>query len=111
MTDKEIAVIKTGGKQYLVSPGDRINIEKVETGKDKKVNFDKVLLLENKKGEFSVGTPYLEGVKVLGEVEEEGLGEKKRVFKYKPKKRYRVKKGSRQPYTLVKISKFQTSKS
>ncbi len=105
-----IAVIQTGGKQYLVSPGDKIKIEKINTGKGEKVNFDKVLLFEDEKGEFLLGTPYLEGVKVSGEVLEEALGEKKRVFKHKPKKRYKVKKGHRQPFTEVEIKDIKTNK-
>ena len=106
-----IAVIQTGGKQYLVSPGDKINIEKIEGDKNKKVSFEKVLLFEDEKGDLSIGDPYLKGVKVSGEITEEGLGERKRVFKYKPKKRYKVKKSHRQPYTEVEIKEIKKAKS
>jgi large subunit ribosomal protein L21 len=105
---KMIAVIHTGGKQYLVSPGQKIKIEKLETEVGKKVDFEKVLLFEDEKGNLSLGTPFLKDVKVTGKVLETGLGEKVRVFKYKPKTRYKVKKGHRQPYTEVEIEKITT---
>jgi large subunit ribosomal protein L21 len=103
-----IAVIHTGGKQYLVSPGEKIIVEKLEIEVGKSVSFDEVLLFEDDKGKLSLGTPYLEGVKVVGKVLETGLGEKVRVFKYKPKTRYKVKQGHRQPYTEVEIEKITT---
>ena len=104
-----IAVIHTGGKQYLVSPGQKIKIEKLETEVGKKVDFEKVLLFEDEKGNLSLGTPFLQDVKVTGKVLETGLGEKVRVFKYKPKTRYKVKKGHRQPYTEVEIEEIKKS--
>ncbi len=105
-----LAVIQTGGKQYIVSPGEKLKIEKLGKNPGEKVTFDKVLLFEDEKENFLLGTPYLEDVTVEGEVIEEGLGEKKRVFKYKPKKRYRVKKGHRQPYTQVEIKEIKKGK-
>ncbi len=102
-----IAVIKTGGKQYVVSPGEKITIEKIDAKPGNKFKFEKVLFFEDDKGEFLLGTPYLDGVKVEGKVIEEGLGEKKRVFKYKPKKRYKVKKGHRQPFMKVEIEEVK----
>ncbi len=100
------AVIHTGGKQYLVSPGEKIKIEKLDAKKGDKVTFDKVLLLEDEKKNVSIGTPFLKETKVEGEVLEEGREKKKIIFKYKPKKRYKVKKGHRQPYTQVEIKKI-----
>jgi len=105
-----LAVIQTGGKQYIVSPGEKLKIEKLGKNPGEKVTFDKVLLFEDEKENFLLGTPYLEDVTVEGEVIEEGLGEKKRVFKYKPKKRYKVKKGHRQPYTQVEIKEIKKGK-
>ncbi len=105
-----IAVIKTGGKQYVVSPGEKIKIEKLEIKEGERVAFEKVLLFEDDKGEVVIGTPYLEEVNVLGEVLKQGMGDKKRVFKYKPKKRYKVKKGHRQPYTEVEIKEIKKGK-
>jgi large subunit ribosomal protein L21 len=103
-----IAVIETGGKQYLVSPGEKIKIEKVEAEVGSNISFKEVLLIEDEKGEFSIGTPYLEKAEVVGEVVEAGRGDKKIIFKYKPKKRYKVKKGHRQHYTEVKITEIKT---
>ncbi len=105
-----IAVIKTGGKQYLVSPGQKIKIEKLDVGVGETVDFEKVLLSEDEKGEVMLGTPYLEDIKVSGTVLQAGLGEKKKVFKYKPKKRYKVKKGHRQPYMEVEIKEIKKAK-
>jgi large subunit ribosomal protein L21 len=99
-----IAVIETGGKQYLVSPGEKIKIEKVEAKVGDGISFKEVLLIEDEKQGFSLGTPYIEKAEVVGEVTEEGRGDKKVIFKYKPKKRYKLKKGHRQHYTEVKIT-------
>ena len=94
----------------MVSPGTKINIEKLGLKVGEKVDFEKVLLFEDEKENLLLGTPYLEEVKVIGEVLEEGLGEKKRIFKYKPKKRYKIKKGHRQPYTQVEIKEIKSAK-
>ncbi len=101
-----IAVIKTGGKQYLVSPGQKIKIEKLDTEVGESVDFEEVLLVEDDKGNVEIGTPYLEGVRVSATICDAGLGEKKRIFKYKPKKRYSIKKGHRQPFTEVEIKEI-----
>ena len=97
-----LAVIETGGKQYLVEPGKRINIEKVEKKEGEEVEFSKVLLIE-KDGELKIGNPYVEGVKVIGKVIKQGKQKKIVVLKYKRKTRYKVKKGHRQPFTRVEI--------
>ena len=98
------AIIATGGKQYRVSEGDKIYIEKIDAEVGSTVSFD-VLLVENK-GDVKVGTPVVEGVKVEGKVEAQTRGEKIIVFKYKAKKNYRRKQGHRQPYTKVEITKI-----
>jgi large subunit ribosomal protein L21 len=100
------AVIRTGGKQYLVSPGDKIKIEKIEKKEGEEIVFDDVLLLE-KQRKLEIGTPKVKGAKVIGKVLKQGKGEKIIVFKYKPKKRYKVKKGHRQPFTEVEITKIE----
>jgi large subunit ribosomal protein L21 len=106
------AVIKTGGKQYKVKKGDEIKIEKIKGEKGDKVEFDKVLLLADEKAkDFSIGQPYLEGVKVEGKILEQGRAKKVMIVKYKPKSRYRRKVGHRQPYTKVKINEILTTKS
>ena len=98
------AIIATGGKQYRVSEGDVLYIEKIDAEVDSTVSFD-VLLVENE-GDVKVGTPVLEGVKAEGKVVGQIRGEKIIVFKYKSKKNYRRKQGHRQPYTKVEITKI-----
>jgi len=98
------AVIETGGKQYLLENGDLFDHELVngiEAGGT--VTFDKVLLIVDD-GEVQVGSPYLDGVKVTGEVREQGRGDKVIVYKYKSKKGYRRKQGHRQSYMKTKIT-------
>lgn len=104
-----LAVIKTGGKQYLVSPGDKIKIGKISTKEGKEVTFKEVLLLE-KQRKLEIGTPFVKGVKVVGKVLKQGKEKKVIVFKYKSKTRYKVKKGHRQPFTEVEIIKIETRK-
>jgi large subunit ribosomal protein L21 len=101
------AVIKTGGKQYLVQEGDKIKIEKIDKEVGEEIIFDEVLLLENEKGEIKIGQPFLKDAKVIGKVLAQGKGKKIIVLKYKPKRRYRVKKGHRQRYTEVEIVKIE----
>jgi large subunit ribosomal protein L21 len=101
-----LAVIETGGKQYLVEPGKRINIEKVEKKEGEEVEFSKVLLVE-KDGELKIGNPYVEGVKVVGKVIKQGKQKKITILKYRRKTRYKVKKGHRQPFTRVEILKIE----
>jgi len=109
------AVIKTGGKQYKVQEGDTLSIEKIarprqaegEAGEhtDNNVTFDQVLLWANAK-DVKVGKPLVEGAKVEAKVLEDGKGKKKMVFRYKNKTRRRKKKGHRQPYTKIQITKI-----
>lgn len=101
----QIAVIETGGKQYKVSVGEKIKISKVKAENGKSFDFDRVLLVADEK-ETKVGKPYLDGAKVEGAVLKQGRSKKVIVFKYKPKKRYRVKKGHRQEFTEVEIKKI-----
>ena len=103
-----LAVIKTGGKQYLVSPGQKIKIEKIDTKEGKEITFKEVLLLE-KQNKIEIGTPLIKEVKVIGKVLRQGKGKKMIIFKYRPKKRYKLKKGHRQPFTEVEITKIETS--
>ena len=98
------AIIATGGKQYRVSEGDVIYIEKIDAQVDSTVSFD-VLLVGND-GDVKIGTPVVEGVKVEGKVVGQIRGEKIVVYKYKSKKNYRRKQGHRQLYTKVEITKI-----
>jgi len=98
-----IAVIKTGWKQYLVQEGDVLCIEKLELEQGKTVNFDTLMKAEGEKVE--VGTPSL-GEKVTAEVIEQGRAKKVEVVKYKCKVRYTRRRGHRQMFTKVKITKI-----
>lgn len=100
-----LAVIKTGGKQYLVSPGQRIKVEKLEIPEGREVIFDQVLLLE-KENKLEIGTPFVEKAKVIGRIIKESKAKKIIVFKYRPATRYKLKKGHRQPFTEVEITKI-----
>lgn len=103
------AVIKTGGKQYLVWPGAKIKIEKLKGKEGEKVEFSDVLLVE-KDGKVKIGAPFVEGAKVIGEILAQQKGEKIVVLKYKKKRRYRIKRGHRQPFTQVEIKKIEIKK-
>lgn len=100
-----IAIIKTGGKQYIVSEGQKLKIEKLNQKEGDEFEFDKVLLFANGK-EIKVGQPLVIGISVKAKVLKNGKGDKKIVFKYKNKTRYKVKKGHRQPFTEVEILKI-----
>lgn len=102
----EFAVIKTGGKQYKVSTGESINIEKMvgEFKEGDKITFDKVLLVDNGKDTTTIGTPYINGAKVEAVLEKIGRAKKVTIIKYKQKSRYYKKNGHRQPFFRVKIS-------
>lgn len=96
------AVIETGGKQYRVSEGDTIFIEKLNVEAESKLDFDKVIAVGNDDG-ITVGAPYVDGASVEATVVKNGKGKKVTVFTYRPKKDYKRKLGHRQPYTMVKI--------
>ncbi|KKU85467.1 MAG: 50S ribosomal protein L21 [Candidatus Wildermuthbacteria bacterium RIFCSPHIGHO2_01_FULL_47_27] len=100
-----LAVIKTGGKQYIVSPGQKIRIEKLDVAEGKEVVLSEVLVLE-KQNKVEIGAPLVEGAKVTGKVLRQGKGKKVIVFKYKSKTRYKKRKGHRQPFTEVEITKI-----
>lgn len=111
-----LAVIETGGKQYLVSPKDKIKIdppaslqEALRTGKieGKEITFSKVLLLEKGK-QIEIGNPLIKEVKVIGRILRQGKGKKIIVFKFRKKTRYQLKKGHRQPFIEVEILKIET---
>ncbi len=95
------AIIVTGGKQYRAEVGDTLYLEKIEAEVGTEVTFDQVLLVGDK-----VGTPYVEGAKVVATVEKQGRGKKIIVFKMKPKKNYRKKQGHRQAYTKVIVKEI-----
>ncbi|MGI6039613.1 MAG: 50S ribosomal protein L21 [Clostridiales bacterium] len=97
------AIFETGGKQYKVSEGDIVYIEKLDVSEGDTVAFDKVLAIVD--GENSrFGTPYLDGTKVEANVVKNGKGKKIIVFKHKRRKNYKRRQGHRQPYTKVQIT-------
>jgi len=100
-----LAIIKTGGKQYKVAVGDKIKIEKIEGEDGAKITFDEVLLVGDET-DVKVGTPLIAGAKVEGTLIEQGRHKKVWGVKHKAKKRYKVKFGHKQMYTLVEITKI-----
>lgn len=105
---EEFAVIFTGGKQYKVSLGSLVSIEKIkgEYKKGDKISFDKVLLVDGGK-DTTIGTPYIKGAKVDAEIIEIGRSRKVMVVKYKQKSRYLKRNGHRQPFFKVKITSIK----
>ena len=95
------AIFKTGGKQYYVSEGDVIYVEKLEVEAGKDIEFTDVLMVGEK-----VGTPTVSGAKVVCAAEKNGKAKKVVVFKYHPKKKYRKTQGHRQPYTKLVVKKI-----
>ena len=99
------AIIETGGKQYKVTEGDTLFIEKLASEAGENVTFDKVLaVIDGDK--ITVGTPVVEGAKVDASVVKNGKGKKLNILTYRPKKGSMVRKGHRQPYTKVTIGKI-----
>ena len=96
------AIIETGGKQYYVEEGTVLYVEKLDSEVGSKVNFDKVLMVND-----VVGFPYVENASVEGEVIKHGKNKKIKVFKYNPKKQYRKTQGHRQPDTKIEIKSIK----
>lgn len=101
------AIIATGGKQYRVMEGDVIFVEKLEAGEGETVEVSDVLAVVGDRGGLKLGTPKIEGAKVILKVLSHNKGRKVVVFKYKAKKNYRRKTGHRQPYTKVTVEKIE----
>lgn len=100
---KEIAVIETGGKQYIVSVGDILDVELMgELKEGEKITFDKVLMVDNGK-DATLGTPYIDGAKITATCQGLKKGEKITIIRYKAKSNRDRKIGHRQKYTRVKI--------
>ncbi len=97
------AVVKTGGREYRVSIGDLIQVEKLEGNVGDQVELKEVLMV-SKEGEAQIGTPRLTNVVIKGEIVREGKGEKVLTYKMKKRKNYRRFKGHRQTYTYLKIN-------
>ncbi|HZK38479.1 MAG TPA: 50S ribosomal protein L21 [Clostridia bacterium] len=99
------AIIETGGKQYRVKEGDILLVEKLEAEQGDIITIEDVLAV-SKDGKLTVGSPIVDGAKVEAKVVEQGKSKKVIIFKYKPKKDYRKKRGHRQPYTKLVIDKI-----
>ncbi len=104
------AIVETGGKQYQMEEGRYIDVELLEGEKDSKVVFDKVVMLVNGK-KSKVGQPYVKNASAEGVIMEHGKSKKVLVYKQRPKKGYRVKRGHRQEFTRVMINKIRTTAS
>ena len=100
------AIIRTGGKQYRVSEGDVLNVEKLNVEEGQEVVFDEVLTVVND-GDVKVGAPTVAGAKVTAKVAKQGKADKIFVFKYRAKSNYRKRQGHRQPFTRVEITSIE----
>ena len=101
------AVIETGGKQYIVRENDVLQVERIEAEPDSELQFDGVLLVSDENGDVKIGTPRVEGAKVLAEALGDRKGEKIIVGKFKRRKNYRRKVGHRQTFTSVRIKSIK----
>ena len=97
------AIIKTGGKQYRVAPGQTVKVESLEGNKGDKLELSNVLLVE-KDGDVTLGSPLVSGAKVIAEIVNQGRDKKVLVFKHKRRKSYRVLRGHRQNFTEIKVT-------
>ncbi len=104
---KIYAIIETGGKQYKVTPGEIIDVERLDVTEGNTIELDKVLLIAEG-DKVTVGRPTVDGAKVIATSQGEGKGKKVIVFKYKPKVRYQKKTGHRQLHTRLVIDKIVT---
>jgi large subunit ribosomal protein L21 len=102
-----LAIIKTGGKQYIAAPGKKLKIEKLPQEEGSDIEFNEVLLVESDKG-TEIGAPFIEGVKVKGKILKQGKSKKLVIFKFKAKKREKTKKGHRQPFSEVEITSIDS---
>ncbi|NLW90693.1 MAG: 50S ribosomal protein L21 [Syntrophomonadaceae bacterium] len=100
------AIIQTGGKQYKVSEGTVLKIEKLEIEAGQQITLDQVLMVGEENGGVKIGNPLVAGAKVEAVVLEQGKHKKIVVYKYKKRKNYRKKQGHRQPFTKIKIEKI-----
>ena len=105
----DYAIIKTGGKQYRVKPGDELDVELLPIPVDSVAEFGEVLALSDG-GEVTIGAPLVEGAKVTAQVLSHYKDKKLMVFKYKAKTRYRRKRGHRQTYTRLRIMDIELNK-
>lgn len=101
------AIFQSGGKQYRVSEGDEVNLERISADLGDTVTFEEVLLTSDGQN-VTVGQPHVEGSKVVGKVVRQDKDRKILVMKYKRRKGYRRKRGHRQPFTRIRIQNIET---
>lgn len=101
------AVLETGGKQYRVAAGDKVEVERLGVDVGQPVTFDRVLLI-NRDGQLSVGSPIVDGAKVVADVLEHKRGDKVVIWKMKRRKGYHKKQGHRQELTVVQVKEIQS---
>ena len=101
-----LAVMQTGGKQYIVREGQELEVEKLEVEPGATLEFAALLVSDDEATSVKVGTPLVSGVKISAIVLEQGRADKVSVIKYKPKVRYRRNVGHRQPFTKIRIEKI-----
>jgi large subunit ribosomal protein L21 len=99
------AVIQTGGKQYRVAPGDTVRVEKLDAETGASVELDQVLMLA-KDDDIRVGTPYVDGGKVIATIKAHGRGKKVKIVKFRRRKHYMKRQGHRQWYTELEINEI-----
>lgn len=101
-----IAIIKTGGKQYIIKEGTILKVEKLLGNVGEQITLGEVLLIGDSGAEVKIGTPTVAGAKVEATILEQGRADKVTVIKYKRKVRYKRKRGHRQNFTKVRIAKI-----
>jgi large subunit ribosomal protein L21 len=97
------AIFQTGGKQYQAIPGKTVAVEKLDANVGETVEFKEVLFRKKGEGEFEFGAPYITGATLKASIVKQTKGPKLVIFKFKRRKKYRVKKGHRQPMTVIRI--------
>lgn len=100
------AIVKTGGKQYKVAPGDIIKLEKLAGEEGQAVEFNEILMVSDDNDQVTVGKPFVAGAKVTAEVVEHGRLKKVKILKFKRRKHHMKRMGHRQSYTAVKIKEI-----
>ncbi len=106
MSSQKFAVVSTGGKQYKVKIGDKVRVEKLEGSAGDFLKFGEILL-KAEGAQIEIGTPHVKGASVEAEVISQARDDKKIIFRYHSKTRYRKFKGHRQPYTELKIKEIK----
>jgi large subunit ribosomal protein L21 len=104
--EKEYAIFETGGKQYQAVLGKTLAVEKIEVKDGDNVSFDQVLFIKRGEGNYEFGRPLVQGAVIKASIVKQTKGPKLVIFKFKKRKKYRVKKGHRQPLTVVRFESF-----